>query len=534
MIEVRGAVARCDEWVVQTRVVEGGALKGVDGLLGRGDGGGIGRREGVPGEVDDGGGEILDGTKTLAEGLGFADLGEQLVRDDLAGDNVAGVALDHGRVESPVLVDLGGEFHPVARDAGAGEGGVAHVGEQAVQCVTELVEDGVELVLAQAWLGAVRGLGKTHDVDDDGLGAKQMRLSHELAHPRTAALGRPAEVVGEQQTDTLVTIGGGVLAFVEDLPDAHALGVAFEVLARDDGDAVEAVGRGEDSILENAVEREVLAQLVLVEGEVAGADLGFPVGPVGGTEVLVVQGGFLGEQLFFAGGVGLGGRGELDEHAAGGLGGLRGLLGDDVIGMCGVAQQLRALGAQAHHLGEHVQVVLAAAGARGCVDLGARRGIGQARELRLHGGQLEREHVAVLAYLVGVGLGCLDAIGGQALELLRAVEAHGAFTGGRHEVAAELLGERRESLVDDGKLLFFCRAEVRALARKSPQQVRVEALRLLIGRRGRLFEAGVEDLILVDRIRMRGDLRPDLRGDLFHLVRDIRARQVAEDGKHAL
>ena len=81
---------------------------------------------------------------------------------------------------------------------------------------------------------------------------------------------------------------------VEHLPDAHALGIALQVLARGNGNAVQALGGGEYALGKDLVQGEVLAQFLLVEREVAGADLGFPVGPVGGVEVLLVERGFLG------------------------------------------------------------------------------------------------------------------------------------------------------------------------------------------------------------------------------------------------
>ena len=81
---------------------------------------------------------------------------------------------------------------------------------------------------------------------------------------------------------------------VEHLPHAHAFGIALQVLARDNGNAVQALGGGEYAPGEDLVQGKVLAQLLLVEREVAGTDLGFPVGPVGGVEVLLVERGFLG------------------------------------------------------------------------------------------------------------------------------------------------------------------------------------------------------------------------------------------------
>ena len=93
----------------------------------------------MPCEVDYGCCDVFGSGKALAELGGFGDGIEKLVGDDLTGIHVTRVVFH----QCPVFVDLRGEFHPVTRNVGAGEGGVADVGKQAMQSVAELVEDGV-------------------------------------------------------------------------------------------------------------------------------------------------------------------------------------------------------------------------------------------------------------------------------------------------------------------------------------------------------------------------------------------------------
>ena len=97
----------------------------------------------MPCEVNDGCCDVFGGGEALAKLGGLGDGIEKLVGDDLTGVHVARVVFHQRRIECPVFVDLRGEFHPVTRNVGAGEGGVADVGKQAMQSVAELVEDGV-------------------------------------------------------------------------------------------------------------------------------------------------------------------------------------------------------------------------------------------------------------------------------------------------------------------------------------------------------------------------------------------------------
>ena len=54
-----------------------------------------------------------------------------------------------GRLEQPVLIELRGQFDEIARDIGAGDQRIGHVRQQAVQAMSELVEQGTRVVHGQ-------------------------------------------------------------------------------------------------------------------------------------------------------------------------------------------------------------------------------------------------------------------------------------------------------------------------------------------------------------------------------------------------
>ena len=72
-----------------------------------------------------------------------------------------------------MLVELRGEFDPVARGVGARERRILPLREQAVQRMAEFVEHGRHVVEADQRGLAGRGLGEVRDVVDDRLGAEQ-------------------------------------------------------------------------------------------------------------------------------------------------------------------------------------------------------------------------------------------------------------------------------------------------------------------------------------------------------------------------
>ena len=222
--------------------------------------------QGMPRHVDDGGGEVLGRRKALAELAGGGDGVDKFGREGFPGVDVAGIVAKNRRVERPVFVDLGGEFHVVAGHVGAREGGVPHVGQQAVECVPKLVEHGGHFVEGEQCGAAVGGFGHAHDVDDHRPQPQQPRLLHKPRHPGPAAFRRPRVVVRQEQPDA------GTVCLLY-LPNVYIRRVSRQVRARFHADAVEALSRVEHAVAQHAIQREVAAQLLGIEGVVTLPEL---------------------------------------------------------------------------------------------------------------------------------------------------------------------------------------------------------------------------------------------------------------------
>ncbi|MBG9885503.1 hypothetical protein ABE10_02645 [Bacillus toyonensis] len=125
------------------------------------------RCDGVQGLVEPCRREILAREETLVERLGLP----QPI-DDVGGQgNVRLVVSCVGGQdlwpEEPHLVHLAGELHEVPEHPRAGEVRIGHGGEQSVQGVTELVEEGGDLVEREERRFALAGPGDIEVVDDD-------------------------------------------------------------------------------------------------------------------------------------------------------------------------------------------------------------------------------------------------------------------------------------------------------------------------------------------------------------------------------
>ena len=202
----------------------------------------------------------------MTELAGGGDGVDKFGREGFAGVDVAGIVAKNCWVERPVFVDLGGEFHVVARHVGAGEGGVPHVGQQAVEGVPELVEHGRYFVEGEQRGAAIGGFGHAHDVDDHRPQPQQPRLLHKPRHPGPAAFRRPRVVVRQEQPDA------GTVCLLY-LPNVYIRRVSRQVRARFHADAVEALSRVEHAVAQHAIQREVAAQLLGIEGVVTLPEL---------------------------------------------------------------------------------------------------------------------------------------------------------------------------------------------------------------------------------------------------------------------
>src|SRR3954465_6399440 len=79
---------------------------------------------------------------TLVEGGRFLYFVYKRLRHWLPGLVVGSIALKHLRLCSPMLIELRGELHKVARGGAAGKHGVLLVGKDTMQPMPELVEHG--------------------------------------------------------------------------------------------------------------------------------------------------------------------------------------------------------------------------------------------------------------------------------------------------------------------------------------------------------------------------------------------------------
>ena len=279
MAEVRCAIARRHQVAAQADPLQRGFLErhhvGRRGLAGV---------ERVPFHVQQRGGDHFAEAVPLVELAGPVDRLDQLVRDNLAGFVMAGIALQHLGHGGEVLVELAGEFHPVARGVGARERGVFLIGEDAVQRMAEFVEHRGHVVPGRQRGLAGGGRSDVLRVGDDRLQAQQVALLDEVAHPRTATLALAAERVEVEQRLFLTIVIDGV--------DLHIRVVGGNVGALLEGQAVKLLGHVEHAVFQHVVDHEVLLDLLVIEGvalrtHLAGIILPVPRGELEGLAILL-------------------------------------------------------------------------------------------------------------------------------------------------------------------------------------------------------------------------------------------------------
>ena len=184
-----------------------------------------------------------------------------------------GETAQHLRLLQPVLVKLRGQLDEIARDIGAGDQRIGHVGEEAVQRMAEFVEQRARIVEGEKRRLALRRLGEIHDVDDDRPDvAGQPLLVAQRAHPGAAPLRRPREIVAEGT-------GRSACPSRRHLPDAHIGVVDRDVVELLEGEAEQPARRVEGR-RDHLVELQIGLQLGLVEIEPALAHLFGIVAPV--------------------------------------------------------------------------------------------------------------------------------------------------------------------------------------------------------------------------------------------------------------
>ena len=347
----------------------------------------------MPAHIEDGSGAELRGHEALVELLGGKDLLHQLLRDGFTG-GVLRILREQRRLEGPVLVELREHLHEVARDIGAAHGRVVALGQQAVQGVAELVEGRLHLVDGKVVVGEIADV---HDDRADVVALSVHVLLADVVHPRAAALAWTRLVVGREDTHQRAVLGRHLVGAHLRVVHRHAF-QALEV------HAVEDMRVGEDAV-HDAVNLEIGLGLRLIQVVLGLADLLGIVPPVprldpgaGGQlallHLLIHHGLHVGQ---FGLGAGHGRGHDLAQEIVHGLGVARHLVGEDVCGGVGIAQDLRLLGAQVEHLEQELAVVeliaAVSAGSIGLVVLATQVAVLRGRHLVGVGGHAESELV---------------------------------------------------------------------------------------------------------------------------------------------
>jgi hypothetical protein len=209
----------------------------------------------------------------------------------------------------------------------------------------------------------------------------------------------------------------------------------------------------------------------------------------------------------------------------------------------GITEERRTLGTQPHELGDHCSVVRRTpetASRRGLVDALAQFAIGEAREQRLVGGVLQRDHPLAreAAPRRGCGSGA-ELLGRQSIELRRIIDYHGALGGSLEDVLLEACGEGGDLLVQILQTRLLVCAETRAgtheyrvVAGQQLQGLGIEMqTRALVVER---IDTGPERWIEVDRIALRRQARCHVGVDALHLRVGVAGIEVREGGFDAL
>ena len=199
---------------------------------------------------------------------------------------------------------------------------------------------------------AVAALVEVHDVDDQRADiAGELLLVAQRRHPGAGALGRPREIVAEEQAEVAAVRP-------QHLPRHHVGMPGRDVLAALEGEAEQLVG-GVERRIDDVVELEVRLHRRFVDVAADLAQLLGVVAPVPRRDLEVAA--LLPHQLLH--GVAVGERARARrrpdpiEQVAHRVRRLRHGVVEPVVREGLVAEELRALGAQRHHLGDHRLVV---------------------------------------------------------------------------------------------------------------------------------------------------------------------------------
>ena len=314
--------------------------------------------------------------------------------------------------------------------------------------MTELVEQGGDLVVGEQCGLAGGRFGHVEIVADHGcVGVEQRGLGDQSVHPGPTALGVAGVEIADEQPHRGAALGG-------DLEDPCFGVPADQVGPSGEGEAVQPVGRVEDTVGEHIFEFKVRAHGCGIDVIPGPAHLLGVERPVPGSQLEPaalrvdhgLQVGLLHPRIAGRG------RREAAEHIPDGSGSFGGFVGCHVRGMAIEPEQPGALGTQVGDLDHEWAVVVASVGRIRADAAGSARReqpfpyapVGEARQIRVRGGEHEADQVFAveLAFPGGLGRG-RDLTVGEPGELGDVINDERELIGIGEQILFEMCAEGR-------------------------------------------------------------------------------------------
>ena len=157
-----------------------------------------------------------------------------------------------------MLVELRGHLDEVTRGICTRERLVLLRGEEAMQGVTKLVEECLDVIRREEGGLALGRSFEVADIVDYRLRTKERTLLDEVRHPGTTRLRGATEVVGVEECHRRIVL-------VEDFVDLHAISVDRDIRTWLEGQPIELVSCIEDPVFQDAIQHEVGLEVSFIE-----------------------------------------------------------------------------------------------------------------------------------------------------------------------------------------------------------------------------------------------------------------------------
>ena len=265
-----------------------------------------------------------------------------------------------------MLEELRRQLDKILQYTRAGEPFVGDLRQQPVQPMTEFVKQRADVVGGKERRVAGRRLGEIVVVDDDRqYVAVDARLAAIGVHPRAATLGRPREVIAQEDAD-------GATVAIAHLEAPHIVVIETKIRPRDEANAKQPL-RAIERRIEHSIERKIRLDRGFIEVVARLADFLRVVAPVPrfDHDVLAARQRHRPERVAFRCGAGLGGLPNLRQQRRHGARRLRHPVGERVIGIVCVTEQTRLFGSERENLTSNRTIVACAlvfAAANPCVE----------------------------------------------------------------------------------------------------------------------------------------------------------------------